>query len=300
VFLASRSPLTSDPSILARRIEDSGIRTTSLNAALLRSRLSPLRMDYLRERIHEVPGVLNRDLAPAGYFFHSVLWSSPFKGTEAALLKALSAVPGGWTIAVPVLAYALLLALLSFRARSASFGYLIPLGTMGLTTIVIELAAVIVFQSYYGYVYGKIALLLAAFMAGLSAGAWTGIRKRRIDRADWIRVQAAFMPLIAIFALSVRRKPPEPALFLLLFAAGALGGVFFIVTSRLLAGTTPHFGLAYGSDLLGSFLGGLAAAAIVIPLAGIMNLLGGLFVMNFCCLLYILFSRREPAAEPGK
>ncbi|MHB8095638.1 MAG: spermidine synthase [Candidatus Aminicenantales bacterium] len=301
VFLASRSPLTTDPVILTRRMEEMGLRTTSINSALLRSRLNPLRTGYLRERIREAPALLNRDLAPAGYFFHSVLWSSPFKGVNAALLKTVSTVSGWWTIAVPVLAYALLLAFLFFRTRRAPFDQLIPLGTMGLTTIVIELAAVIAFQSYYGYVYGKIALLLAAFMAGLSAGAWAGIRKRRIVRADWIRVQAGFLPLIAIFALSLGRRPPEPTLFLLLLAAGALGGAFFVFTSRLLAETMPHFGLAYGTDLLGSFLGALAATAIIIPLAGILNLLCGLFLMNLLCLLYILLpAGRKTATEAGR
>jgi len=282
-------------------MEEMSLRTLSINSALLRSRLNPLRTDTLWERIRGAPALLNRDLAPAGYFFHSVFWSSPFKGADAALLKALSTVSGRWIIAAPVLAYALLLVFLFFLVRRKTMAYLIPLGTMGLTTIVIELAAVIAFQSYYGYVYGKIALLLAAFMAGLSAGAWAGIRKKRIDRADWIRIQAGFLPLIVIFALSVGRKPPEPALFLLLLAEGGLGGAFFVVTSRLLAEITPHFGLAYGTDLLGSFLGALAAAAIVIPLAGILNLLCGLFLMNLLCLLFILLpAGRKTAADPGK
>ncbi len=166
---------------------------------------------------------------------------------------------------------------------------------MGFTTIVVELVVVIAFQSLYGYIYGKISLLLAAFMAGLALGSWFGRKRPAAGRADLLMAQGGFLLLIALLRAVLGRRPPESLLFLFLLALGSLGGGLFVVSNRLLLKENVNYGLGYGVDLMGSFLGALAASAIIIPLAGIVALLDGLLMMNSFGLLFVIISWKRSA-----
>jgi spermidine synthase len=295
VFLASTAGLTLDPEALEKRIAGLGLELTSINAALLSSRLSPLRTGYLMKTIGERPARINRDLVPVSYYFNSVLWSSQFKGLEASVLRTFARLPAHWLLDAPLLAYAVFLLVLALRRKRTAGTFLVPLGTMGFTTIVVELVVVIAFQSLYGYVYGKISLLLAAFMAGLALGSWFGRKRPAAGRADLLMAQGGFLLLIALLRAVLGRRPPESLLFLFLLALGSLGGWLFVVSNRLLLKEHVNYGLGYGVDLMGSFLGALAASAIIIPLAGIVALLDGLLIMNSFGLLFVIISWKRSA-----
>jgi len=296
VFLASTAGLTLDPKALEKRIAGLGLKLTSINAALLSSRLSPLRTEYLLKTIGERPARINRDLVPVSYYFYSVLWSSQFKGLEASSLRTFARLPAHWLLDGPLLVYAVFLLVLALRRKRTAGTFLVPLGAMGFTTIVVELVVVIAFQSLYGYVYGKISLLLAAFMAGLALGSWFGRKRPAAWRTDLLMAQTGFLLLIALLRAVLGRRPPESLLFLFLLALGSLGGGLFVVSNRLLLKENVNYGLGYGVDLLGSFLGALAASAIIIPLAGIVALLDGLLIMNLFGLLFVIISWKRPAS----
>jgi spermidine synthase len=295
VFLASTTGLTLDPKALEERITGLGLELTSINAALLSSRLSPLRTEYLLKKIEERPARINRDLVPVSYYFYSVLWSSQFKGIEAAVLRAFARLPVNILLGAPLLAFIILLIVLTLFRKRTDGTFLVSLGTMGFTTVVVELAVVIAFQSLYGYVYGKISLLLAAFMAGLAVGSWFGRKRPAAGRAELFTAQGGFLLLIILLRAFLGGRPPEALLFFFLLALGSLGGRLFVVSNRLLLKKNVNYGLGYGVDLLGSFLGALAASAIIIPLAGILPLLDGLLLMNSFGFLFIIFSWKRPA-----
>ncbi len=297
VFLASSAPLTLDPGILERRIEDLGLPLLSINAALLSERLSPLRTERLAEIIDKGPARLNLDLAPAAYYFHSVLWSSQFRGFEPGMLRFFGRVPAPALLGVPLLAYALVLSGIALRRRRRAGPSLVPVWTMGFTTIVVELAAIIAFQSFFGFVYGKLSLLLSAFMGGLFLGAWPRRSPKPREAPGLLLSQTGFLVLVGAFRISLANRAPEVLFYVLLVALGALGGRLFVVSARSFSTGEGRTGLAYGADLLGSFLGALSAAALLIPLAGILPLFDALVLMNALCLIFILVPRRERSSE---
>jgi spermidine synthase len=219
------------------------------------------------------------------------------------MLRLFARVPVLGLLGIPLLAYAFILFVLDLRARHRSTPSLAPVWTMGFTTIAVELAAIIAFQSFYGYVYGKLSLLLAAFMGGLFLGAWPRSWKDR----DWealprhpsgpsrmtglLAPQAGFLLIVAAFRISLAERAPETLFYVLLLALGALGGRLFVVSARSVPPGPGRTGGTYGADLLGSFLGALLTTAILIPLAGILPLFDALFLMNAFCLLFIVISR---------
>ncbi|HVP90211.1 MAG TPA: hypothetical protein VMS75_03235 [Terriglobales bacterium] len=280
VFLASAAPLTTDPSRLAAAIARMGLRNSFVRPDALAARLSPLRTAYLAGKVRGGPGRVNSDLVPVSYYFHSVLWAAQFRGVESRALRFLARVPSFWILDFPLLLAAAGLAFLAMKRRRSPARFLVPLAVAGLTTILAEMAVLIIFQSAFGYVYGKISLLLSAFMIGLFLGSLAGLRRRRPSGLDLAAVQSGFAVLLVLTLRMARGRGPEALPFLSLAAFGALGGVLFVAANRLFLKETPRAETGYGIDLLGSFAGVVLASAVVIPLLGVPRLLTRLAALS--------------------
>ncbi|HSA96948.1 MAG TPA: hypothetical protein VLJ16_12920, partial [Acidobacteriota bacterium] len=293
VVLASDRPLSIDPAFLAARISSLGLKTTYVSAAMLPFRLDPARIDQLASALRSaaLKGTkINRDLVPASYYFQSLLWAGQFGGLQAGLLQAAGQVPSFWFLEAPLLAAALALALLGWGLRGRDSRFLVPVAIMGFTSIVVEVALLIAFQANFGYVYGKIPLLLAAFMAGLVLGAALGRRRKRPGRADLPLVQLGFVLLLLITYGALPGRGGEPTPFALLALFGTLSGYLFIIANTLVQRDTAHPGLGYGVDLIASFAGAVFASALIIPLFGIPALILRLAALNALTFIFLLFT----------
>jgi spermidine synthase len=242
----------------------------------------------LRETITAGAKTLNQDLAPISYFYNSVLWSSQFGGLEAKVFSSLSGISSFWLLDFPLLLFLMLLIFIGLK-RKASYFMLTPLAVMGFTTIVTEILLIIAFQAFNGYLYQTVALLFAAFMFGLSFGAYAGMRKKKVRFIQIVLDQAGFILLLAFSFFILRTQPHEIMFVILLFALGLIGGDLFIVSNRLYLRANRNYGLGYGLDLLGSFVGAVAVSSILIPLIGLLPLLKYLMLMNSFCLLFLIW-----------
>ncbi|OGD20108.1 MAG: hypothetical protein A2W03_00745 [Candidatus Aminicenantes bacterium RBG_16_63_16] len=292
LFLASAGPLSIDPAELDRRLRDNALKTSYVNGAFLSSRLHPLRVKYLEGKLAAGSGRLNSDLRPAALFFESRFWSRQFRGFETVVLRWFLTVPIPVLLVLPL---ALLLAgLVAARVKRVKSAYLlIPLVIMGWTTIIVEVVLLVWFQSLYGYLYGRIALLLSSFMFGLFAGGWASSRSRVISLGRLSASGLGVVMLLAAFLALLSARPPAAASYLFLFLFGALAGDIFIVANRLFLDTRKAYGLGYGLELVGSFLGAVATSSVLIPLAGLRALLAAVLVLNLAGLGFLLTRPRD-------
>jgi len=287
IFLGSDRPLSLDAATLAGRIAETGLRLTYAAPAQIADRLHPLRIETLRKRIDEEPAAINTDLHPVSYFFHAVLWSTQFKGPESRVLEALAGIPAGWLLNVPLALAVLTLAFFALFPRPAAFS-VIPVGLMGLTTMAAEILVLIRFQTLHGVVYGRLAFLLSAFMAGLAAGAFCGVARRRHRAAEIVLIQAGLLGLVLALELSLSGHPSAAAFYAALLALGFLGGDFFIVAGAVFPEGARRTGIAYAADLAGSFAAAVALSSVLIPLAGLPALVRALAVLNSFGLLFLV------------
>jgi spermidine synthase len=293
VFLASDGPLSIDAGRLSSEEARLGLDVRFLAPAMLRARLDPDRVARLAAKL-ELPGArINRDLVPVSYYFHTVLWAGQFRGVESRLLRAAAAIAPAWILDAPLALIALGLLLLAFSGKSAPARWLVPVAVMGFTSIAVELAVFIAFQASFGVAYGKIPLLVAMFMAGLTLGSVMGRARKRSSGKDLAVVQAAFILLLLATSRSLSGAGGEAVPFALLFGFGALGGYLFVAANRRLLLETSHLGLGYGIDLLASFSGVVLASGLIIPLYGVPALLWRLAVLNGLGLLFLLAAPRR-------
>lgn len=292
IFLASASPLSIEHEKLSQEIERLNLENSYIIPQLLFARLNPLRVDFLKEKITTGKKTTNLDLIPITYFYNSVLWSTQFKGIEKRILYFLSELPFFWLLDFPLLLFVFLLFFLWIRRKESSFS-LLPLAVMGFTTIIVEIILIIFFQTLYGYLYGRIALLLTSFMAGLYLGALRGNKRKKFSLAQILFIQFGFLFLLFLLYLSLNIRPPEFSTFLFLLALGFLGGDLFIVSNHLFLKDHKNYGLGYGLDLMGSFLGALIASTLLIPLVGLPLLVRYLLLVNSLCFLFLVGGLRK-------
>jgi len=286
VFLASSRPLTIKYEDLIHKIESLNLRNTYVSPNLLFSRLNPLRVEMVKEKVLTGKKTINLDFSPISYFYNSVLWSTQFKGLERNVFSFFSSLRPFWLLDFPLILFILLLIILWLRKKKSSL-FLVPLAVMGFTTIVTEIIVIVSFQTLFGYLYRSIALLLTSFMFGLFLGSLRGKKRKRIEFGQLLLIQAGFLVLLLLQQLSLRMNPPEILFFLYLLALGFLGGDLFVVSNHLFLKEKKNYGLGYGLDLLGSFVGALAASSLLIPLVGLPHLLRYLFLLNSFCLLFL-------------
>jgi len=275
-FLASQEPLSTDPDLLAQRLSQRGVSTRWVNDAYLQYLFTTDRFALTTSSLADIEPIrLNRDLWPICYFYDMVLWLSKSYSSLRGLFYAASLLRLWW-LAIPLL----ILLVIVWRFRGASVPAVVAL--TGFSGMAAEVIILLAFQALRGYVYSEVALITAAFMAGVASGgsAMNALLSKHLERSRlshrslFVLLQAA----IVVYAVSLSpiivaaKACPLPDLLfpLLAFLAGLLGGMEFPLAAHLTKGATSRVaGLIYGADLTGACFGALLTSVFLIPILGI-------------------------------
>ncbi len=266
---------------LLSRLSARGIELQYLGEHMLPFRLSPGRISALESRLEgEAP--VNRDFRPVATHLEALAWGAragPFRpwiaGAALAMAAVLAAVLGG-----------------VFR-RGAPVACV---GATGLSVMVLQVLLVAAFQAVRGSLYRDIAILMAAFMAGMAAGAALGLRApegRDRLRLAWLQAGVLAVGPGAIAAVNAY---PQPLAFGVAIAVcGLLAGLQFAVAARLdaargQAGARP--GALYAADLAGACGGALLAASAVLPVYGFLWTAALVAALNIMPAAWAFFSAK--------
>jgi len=302
-FFAARQAgtLASGARELLGRLHARHLETSYVSEYFIPYRMTPERLiDFDRQIRADTPGApptpLNRDFAPVAYYFDVALWSSQFHQGYRRLFRALADIHfGALAVALGTLLAALVVGarLVAARRRRRRFAAAFSTAATGFTMIGLEMLLLLAFQAIYGYVYQQLAVVIAAFMAGMALGTWMALRRAapagmRVLAATQVLAAAAPLILLGLFEAIGRASSASglaasrlafPALAVV---SGMLGGFEFPVASRVFFGATgrgvpPSTGPAapsassgtlYALDLAGSCLGAILFSAWFVPVFG--------------------------------
>jgi spermidine synthase len=317
-FAASRAEvLTTDPEVLTERLRARNLQTMYVREYYFPFRMMPDRMQDLESQMQpRADTPVNRDFAPIAYYFDVALWSSRFHQRYRQWFESVARIRFSalmiWLVvafsALTVLAWWWSRAKVSGGERSDSslpgerrqkIAAAFCVAAMGFTLIGLEILLLLGFQAIYGYVYHQLALVIAAFMVGMAAGSWRGLRRlgeangqmsealvtrTEIRGLTGLQIAAASSPLLLyLLFVSVAGVESPLGLFLvsqILFPAlallsGMLGGYQFPLASRIyFAGaekSTRSPGTLYALDLLGAALGAVLLSAYLFPVFGFLK-----------------------------
>jgi spermidine synthase len=295
-FFAARQAgiLASGAGELLARLHARNLQTSYVSEYFIPFRMMPDRMADLDTHIRPGPGggpatPVNRDLAPVAYYFDVALWSSQFNQGYSRLFRTMAGVNFGTMAAALGLALAALVLGGRFltggrRRRQLAAGFCTA--AMGFTTIGLEMLLLLAFQAVYGYVYQQLAVVIAAFMAGMALGSWLAMRRAahggmRVLAITQALAAAAPLVLLGMFE-AIERANGTPSLVAsqvafpaLALLSGMLGGFEFPVASRIFFGGTQtrtpvvkRPGTLYALDLAGSCLGAVLFSVWFVPVFG--------------------------------
>jgi spermidine synthase len=290
VFLASSHIKALDPDILSHQIKELELHNKYVSPYILRARLSPLRVQSLREKIKSGEKRVNKDLFPISYFYNSVLRSTQFRGIETRLLSFLSKKGHFWLLDFPLMIFLGILIIIGIKKKKNYF-YLTPLILIGLTSIAVEIIVIIAFQTVYGYIYQTISILFASFMAGVALGAYISTKIKKVNLNHLIVIQFQSLLLLLMLFLSIKQTPPQLFFLIFLLLLGTVGGEMFVVSNQLYLKKNLNYGLGYGLDLIGSFLGAITISSVLIPLVGLPLVLKYLFLAGSFCFLLLIWGK---------
>ncbi len=275
-FIATDHPIKIETvaDVLKNRMRERDLNLTYVNDYFFDYNLTTEKMNYLKTRIEESKGVLNTDLKPVCYYFTTILWG----GVVSENVKNLFIRLFGLNPLLFLLPF--LLIFLFYKHRSIIY---LSVFAIGASEISAEVILIILFQIYFGYLYGWIGAIIAFYMLGLALGTLFYLRSL-IIRGNLIRVIANVEFLMglyfaAIIAISLFRLPGAHIIIpILIFFGGFLGGLHFPVSIGILKKRRAP--ILYSVDLVGSSVGALVTSVIFIPILGIIYTLFIFVLLN--------------------
>jgi spermidine synthase len=281
-FMAATEPgvLSAQWQVLAERLDARGVRTDFVNEAWLRDALLPFRAELIRAQFEQAPGGrINSDLEPVSYYYQTRVWLDQLSPVLARPMRLVSRVAVWWAL-VPILAAVVAVAVTRGRGRPLSVAaVLTATAFVGGFGLLVEVLALLAFQSACGYLYHALAALIAAFMGGIAAGS-AGLSLREVTRRAACRLLIGGLATSLLICLLlpplVRAVLPAPALAplalgILLFLVGSLVGALFpvaVLLYRQEQAAAAAGGIIYAADLVGSAGAAVIAGTIVVPLLG--------------------------------
>jgi spermidine synthase len=314
LYLASRDvPVDSlTPGLLASRLERRRLETFVVSPYYLSRLMDPWLGRWLQEGIDSTAGTrTNRDLEPTLLYYTLAYRNAEVQPGFRGVFTSLERLRVG-VLAVGLLAMNLPFALWVYGRRgdrTPALSYAIL--STGFVGLAMEMVVILVFQSFYGYLYQWIGLLIAVFMSGLACGALLvtrmlkGIEKGYRFFCILEVVQLAFVLVSAVGVVSLHGSfvegtgmtgLPKIVLFCINAVAGLLVGCEFPLANREAAlgaeaGSAIVAGRLYALDLTGAWLGTLLVSVLLVPLIGIGNTLLFAGALKVCSLYYLYRSR---------
>ncbi|MBI4843482.1 MAG: hypothetical protein HY809_04065 [Nitrospirae bacterium] len=277
IMIASMNPFSTEPGLLTKRFNKSGVMTAHFRPYILADAFSHLQVDMVRERLGKVAAI-NTDSRPVSYLYNMMLWADVHHGGWLNFF-----LDGSGNRALVLIAVVFSFLTLIFIRRRQTVSYAVF--TTGYFAIAFSLIIMLTFQSVFGYVYEMMGLLTGTFMLGGAAGAYVMRRNNRPD--NWLK--AFDLMAIILLSSSIIFLKKEAVFYIMAFFAGFIGGGQFAAASRATAGSVKErlAGRLYAVDLAGSFLGALLTAILLIPIIGMRKTVILLIVMKLISLIYL-------------
>lgn len=298
IFLASSQDFNLGEEIFIKRLEERRVPTRLFTPFHIKYRLNERWVNWFYRTLDSSPKVrINSSLLPKGLFYGLAYWNILFSPHLSGFFKLIERI-NLKVLFIPIMVLTLMIflfSLISHRLRRINIAYAIL--TTGMLGMTFDLIIIFIYQSFYGYVYHHIALLVTAFMLGLTLGGWMMTRslykiKNKKIRFALIELGLIIFSLflIPLFIYLCKSKLNFSFIFFLLsIISGFLVGSQFPLANSLyqLNNTTQTAGILYALDLVGSWVGALIVSVALIPVIGLIQTCIFLAVLKLSSLFLI-------------
>ncbi len=302
---------------IIKRLEERKLQTSLFTKSYLEFRLHERWMKWFLESMEGEGIQINSDFRPVGVFLSLSYWNALFSPYLTEVFKWFEGLRLEIVVAFVILVTMSIAVLLIRRPHLSRQSVPYAIFATGLMGMIFHLAVIFTFQTFYGYLYHQIGLLIAIFMFGVALSSF--FMTRRLDRIKKdsllflsIEIMIIFFSLLFPFVFAVSAQYLDHPSFSLLiymvfwvmsFFSGACIGLQFPLASKIYlaapgnGGTLGYTaGLLYGVDLLGGFLGGLFGGILLLPILGLKESCFMMAIIKISSLvLFLIFVKTQRA-----
>ena len=301
---------TITPDILYQRMSNLSLQTQLLSDFHIHFKLDSMRLKWFENEISRAEKLpINSDFHPIALYYDLDFWNSIHSPKFAAFFKKLKFFRLSHLIIVTVIVFVLLFYFQQYRYRWRKLFIVSPIVSTGFAGMGVDILIVLVFQSFYGYIYHWIGLLITSFMVGLTLGGlWMTRSLKKINDHYFfflkleILISLYLILLMGIlfllyklqahaFMLSVNQY----VLLILNALCGYLVGAQFPLANKIHLENKHKFtktaGILYAADLIGAWTGSLFVTIAFIPLLGVMNTCLLILIIKLFSMLSFKFVR---------
>jgi spermidine synthase len=295
-----------------------GVGTSYITEPLLLDRLSPLRSADLDSLIMKYDsGITNTDARPVSFTYAISLWAKHFKsGKAVSILISWMSLGNCLVLLIVVGLVAVTAHMRAVRASWSALPSVVAIYSMGFTAMFTEVLILLSYQVVSGYIYTRLAAVVAAFMLGMGfAASLVGARRRRPARS-WVlpllHIGLVVIPPAVVVVSGILKSRigliqgyfADLVFILMAFATGTLGGSIFGVASYSLAfeqrSAAEGAAIAYSLDLVGACVAGFATGLLIIPSLGLIHSAYALALTNLVALVPISLGMRVRLTTPPR
>ena len=275
---------------MIQRLEGRKIRTSLFTKSYIEYRLHERWLKWFLQSMEGRRVHINSDFRPIGVFLSLSYWNALFSPYLTGIFKWFEGLRLSiMTVGMAIFTFAITAIFMKKPSLSRqSITYAIF--TTGLVGMIFNLAVIFTFQTFYGYLYQQIGLLIAIFMLGVALSSlFITQRLDRIKRDSLLFLKIEIVVILFSFLFPFVFSIPSqyldkkavslliyPVFLIMSFFSGAWIGLQFPLASKIYLGTPTKgetlghtAGLLYGADLLGGFFGGLFGGILLLPILGL-------------------------------
>jgi spermidine synthase len=274
--------------LVIERLASRDLQPSFVNQFVLWERLAPMKLAQADSIVAgNDRGRVNTDDRPVAFALALSLWEKQMSGRHYVSSFAARLNVGGCILLLVALGFAVVgLCMAGCRLPVRVLPQLVTVYSVGLATMFTQVLVILAFQIASGYIYGRIAAVVAAYMAGTGLAAALAARR---SPSPGPHLQQALGALLAVPPLSVPLAlhlaashsgvfsgwAPDALFAGVAAVTGFLGGTVFSAASAALAAErkveSRAGALAYCLDLAGASIAALVTALVVIPALGILR-----------------------------
>jgi len=317
LYLASDSNLLDllTPKEIAERLEERKIQTSLVKKNYIEYRLHRRWLQWYWKSMEGRKNRVNSDFRPLGVFFNLSYWNALFSPYLTGIFKWFE----GFHLTLTIIKIILITIILSIffikMPQYSRHAVTYSIFTTGVTAMIFNLAIIFTFQTFYGYLYHQIGLLVAIFMAGIASGSFfITNRFDRISNDSLIFLTAEigiilFSILFPFAFLAPSHHLEDKVVYVILYGAilimsflsGMFTGFQFPLAVKIYLDNPSRkgrlgqtAGLLYGADLFGGFFGGLLGGVFLLPLLGLKETCFMMAMIKISSgLLFLLFMKSK-------
>ena len=319
LYLASDSNLLDllTPKEIAERLEERKIQTSLIKKNYIEYRLHERWLQWYWKSMEGRRIHINSDFRPMGVFFNLSYWNALFSPYLTGIFKWFEGFHLTFTIIKIILITIILSIFFIKMPQHSRHAVTYSIFTTGLTGMIFSLALIFTFQTFYGYLYHQIGLLVAVFMAGIASGSFfitNRFDRMKNDSLLFLNTEIAII-LFSILFPFVFLMPSQylenrivylilyGAVLVMSFLSGMFTGIQFPLAVKIYLDNPSRkgklgqtAGLLYGADLFGGFFGGLLGGVFLLPLLGLKETCFIMAMLKISSgLLFFLFMKIQKA-----